>query len=369
MAAALAGAAYLRMQPALGRSAAGPEHSPTDAAAGEPKDRKDPAEGGADRAASVPIATAVPVQRTYRRKVIGYGTLGLDPRTARVVSMATVGVVRAVAALPGQHVKPGEVLFTVAPDPLAFLAYRQAVSARGLAQAELGRLRAQRADNLATASQVETAEKALSDAEAGVDAARRQGAAAGSEDLRAPVDAVVTSINVNVGDRPAVGAALATLAPTVLGGITVGIEPDEARLVRAGDPVQLRPAVAGAGERTGHVAVVGRALDKGTRLVPVTVALDPAGPPDAPAGSTVEAEIATREVAAYSVPRSAVVHDAEGTAVFEVVDGKAHRVPVVVEVDDGGHVGVSGALDGRRRIATTGAYELEDGASVAEPNP
>jgi hypothetical protein len=44
-------------------------------------------------------------------------------------------------------------------------------------------------------------------------------------------------------------------------------------------------------------------------------------------------------------------------------------VPVVVEVDDGSRVGVTGALDRTRPVATTGAYELEDGVAVAEQKP
>ena len=106
-----------------------------------------------------------------------------------------------------------------------------------------------------------------------------------------------------------------------------------------------------------------------SRLVPVSVALEEHGFDDAPVGSAVEADIETHAVDAYSVPRAAVVRDDDGTAVFEIVAGKAHRVPVVVEVDDGSHLGVSGPLDKTRPVVTTGAYELEDGVAVAEQKP
>jgi RND family efflux transporter MFP subunit len=333
----------------------GPAGAPAASAAGEP--------------ATYPVNTIAPTPRSFRQVVHGYGLLQADVRSARTVTMATVGVVRAVEVLPGQRVAKGQPLFAVEPDPLAHLAYQQAESAAKLARAEVARLAAERADNLATASQLETAEKALADAEAALAAARRQGAEAGEVLLRAPVDGIVTALGVGIGDRPAVGAALATIAPANAAAVTLGVEPGEARLVHSGDAVKVRVVQQGARERSGRVTVVGAALDKTTRLVTVSVTLDESGFDDAPAGSAVEADIATRAVEAYSVPRAAIVRDANGTAVFEIRDGRAHRVPVVVEVDEGSRVGVSGDLDKARPVVTTGAYELEDGVGVAEQKP
>ena len=125
----------------------------------------------------------------------------------------------------------------------------------------------------------------------------------------------------------------------------------------------------GTSERTGRVTVVGAALDKTTRLVTVSVALDRQGFDEAPAGSAVEADIETRAIQAFSVPRTAIVQDEEGSAVFEIRGGKAHRVPIAIEVDEGDRVGVTGALDKTRPVVTTGAYELEDGVAVAEQKP
>jgi multidrug efflux pump subunit AcrA (membrane-fusion protein) len=187
--------------------------------------------------------------------------------------------------------------------------------------------------------------------------------------LRAPADGIVTAVGASVGDRPAVGASLAVIAPANGARAVLGVEPGEARLVHAGDRVKLRPAQAGARERSGRVAVVGAAIDKETRLVSVSVALDQAGFEDYLAGVTVEGSIETRAIDAFSVPRSAVIKDDEGAAVFEVAGGKAHRVAVVVEVDEGQRIGVSGALDRTRPIVTTGAYELADGVAVAEQKP
>jgi RND family efflux transporter MFP subunit len=326
-------------------------------------------EGESGKPSAYPVVTVAPVQRAFKQLVRAYGMIQADARKARSIASPTVGVVRSVEVVQGERVKEGQVLLTLEPDPLAYLAYRQAVSAEKLARAEVARLTVQRADNLATATQVETAEKALADAEAGVEAARRQGAAAGAEVLRAPADGIVTAIGAGVGDRPPVGTVLAAVAPLSAVIVTLGAEPGEARLVHVGDVVRLRLIQGVAASRTGHVKVVGAALDKTTRLITLIVSLDEPGFADYPAGSAVEGEIEARAVEAFSLPRAAIVQDEEGTAVFEVKDGKAHRVPVTIEVDQGQRVGVSGELDPKRPVVTTGAYELEDGVTVTGLKP
>ena len=370
-----AGVGWLMKSSARDAEAPPADAAPSSTAAAADKNKKeapaDPKEGAPDseKAPTYPVVTTAPNPRSFKQLVRGYGTISADARTARAVTMATVGVVRSVEVLPGERVKQGQPLFTVEPDPLAFLAYQQALSAAKLARAEVARLEAQRSDQLATDTQVETARKARADAEAAVEAARRQGASGGSEVLRAPVDGIVTVLAAGIGDRPAVGAALASIAPANAAHVALGIEPGEARYVHAGDRVTVRALQGAAGERTGRVGVVGGSIDRDTHLVSVSVTLDKSGFDNFLAGAAVEGDIEARAVEAFAVPRSAVVKDDAGTAVFEVVDGKAHRVPVVIEVDEGARVGVSGELDKSRRIVTTGAYELEDGAAVAEEKP
>ena len=325
--------------------------------------------GETEKAVTYPVVLVRPASRSFKQLVHGFGTVLPDARTARSVSSATMVEIRSVEVLPGERVKQGQPLFRVAADPLAYLAYQQAATAARLAKAELDRLKVLHADSLATATQVETAEKALADAQAGVEAARRQGASGETELLRAPVDGIVTVIAAAVGDRPAPGTSIATIAPPLATRVTLGIEPGEQRLVHVGDRVTVRAVQTTGQARTGRVAVVAASLDKETRLVTVSVALDPVTAPDLLSGLAVEGVIETRAIDAFSVPRSAIVKDEEGTAIFEVTDGKAHRVPVVIESEEGVRVGVSGALDPARPVVTIGAYELEDGVAVAEQTP
>ena len=323
--------------------------------------------GEKDKAVVYPVVLVRPVSRSFKRVVHGYGTVLADARSARSVSSATMVEIRSVEVLPGERVKQGQPLFSVAPDPLAYLSYQQAATALKLAKAEVDRLKTLHADSLATATQVETAEKAQADAQAGVEAVRRQGASGETDVLRAPVDGIVTAIAAAVGDRPAPGTSIATIAPSLATRVTLGIEPGEQRLVHVGDRVSVHAVQTTGQARAGHVATVSASLDKETHLITVSVALDPAKSDDFLSGLAVEGVIETRAVDAFALPRAALVKDETGTAVFEVVDGKAHRVPVVIENEEGTRVGVSGELDPDRPVVTTGAYELEDGVAVAEP--
>jgi RND family efflux transporter MFP subunit len=316
-----------------------------------------------------PVSITHPVPRSVSRVVQGFGTIATDPQTQQVVTAATMVEVRAVHAAPGERVRRGQTLFTVAADPTALLGYQQALTARKLAAAELERLVVQRRDHLATATQVETAEKALADADAGLEAARQQGATAATLELTAPVDGIVSTIAVSTGDRPAAGATLATLAPVHPTRVVVGVEPGAQRLLHVGDVATVRLLPASESPLTARVSVVGSALDKDTRLVPVTLILDNASSHELLGGGAIEASIKTQPVAAYALPRAALVKDALGLAVYEVGGGTAHRRPVTLVLDEGPRVSVLGALDAGRTVATTGAYELEDGVAVVEQSP
>ena len=351
------------------RATDGPDAKPA-AGGAAPASATEPA---ADKAAepgpsSYPIVSVLPVERDVAQTVRGFGTVRADARTAKTLTSPTQIVVTAVHVIQGERVKRGQPLFTTEPDPAAHLAYQQALSAARLARREVDRLVAQRADSLATESQVDVAQKALADANAGVEAARRLGADAGSTTVVAPADGVIVAILVAAGDRPAVGTPLAQLAPDAER-ISVGIEPGARRLVHVGDRVTVRSVQTADPPRTGRVAAVGAALDPETRLVNVAVRLDPGAGEALLSGLAVDVVIEVAKVRAFSLPRAAVLRDDSETYVYEVHDGKARRVPVGIVADEGARIGVTGDLSTERRVVTTGAYQLEDGVVVEESRP
>ncbi len=68
------------------------------------------------------------------------------------------------------------------------------------------------------------------------------------------------------------------------------------------------------------------------------------------------------------VPRSAVLRDAKGAYLFQVLQGKARRVDVVAGLEQGGLLAVHAApgqrLEPAQPVVSLGNYELQDGMAV-----
>src|SRR5205807_4127977 len=93
---------------------------------------------------------------------------------------------------------------------------------------------------LATATQLATAEKAVSDARAVFEAQTTIGAGKPSEVLRAKTAGVVTAVSVSPGDRVQANAAIASIAARDRLIVNLGLEPSAAFEVSRGASVLLQ---------------------------------------------------------------------------------------------------------------------------------
>ena len=311
----------------------------------------------------------MPVRQTFHATVVAFGQLGADSRNALSLSLPQAGEVTATGALAGQRVKRGDALLQLATDPATRSAYLQAQSALKVARDDLARTTRLQAEKLATNAQLDAARKALSDAQAALDAQAKQGGAQPVETLRAPADGVVTALDVQRGQRVAAGTALLQFTPDAALGAQLGIDPGAAAEVHTGMPVTLESVYAAHGAPPLHatVAMVGDAVNPQTHLVDVVATLD--GKTPLPAGTALSARIATAPLTAWAVPRDALQNDEQGDFVYQVEHGKAKRVDVKVLAPDGSPVGVEGALDAAAPVITLGSYEVSDGDPVRTSTP
>lgn len=313
--------------------------------------------------ASVLVSVAPAARATFHDTVSAWGSVVGDLRRARVVSLAYGGEVAAVDVAPGQAVRRGQVLLRIRPDPAVRSAYRQAAAALDLARSDLAHVTALADRQLATQSQLAAARKALADAQAARDAARAQGGGAEEEPLVAAADGVVGTLDVHLGERFAAGAPLLGFIPAHALAVTLGVEPGDAARLRSGMAVALHSVYGDGPEISGRLRVVGATVDPTSHLLDAQVDLPPAASAWA-AGTAVSARIRTADVSAWAVPRGAVLEDAEGAYLYQVVQGKARRVAVRVRSPEGATLGVEGALDARAPVIVLGAYELSDGGAV-----
>ncbi len=316
-------------------------------------------------ASAVAVTTVVPVRRSFHDSIEAWGSVNGDPRRARVLSLAHGGQVTALEVSAGQAVKRGQPLLTITPDPIARSAYQQAQTALTAADGELVRTRQLAAQRLATQSQLAAARRALADARSTLAAQRALGGAADAI-VNAPADGVVTTLQVELGERVAANAPLLSFTPSHALLVVLGVQPEDGARLRTGMPVQVQPVHGAHQPLVGTLRTVSRAIDPQSRLLNVQVALPANTDANLMTGTAVSARIDIAMFTSWSVPRAAVLHDAHGDYLFQVERGHAKRINVTVRGVQGETLGVEGPLDPKAKIVVLGVYELDDGAALRE---
>ncbi|HME24600.1 MAG TPA: HlyD family efflux transporter periplasmic adaptor subunit [Acetobacteraceae bacterium] len=335
---------------------------------------------------SVLVTTEAPRQGSLPRTVTAYGTVQAPPGGSETLSVLRAGQVTQVMVTPGGAVRRGQALLAVSADPAALAAYKQAADARTLALGERARIAQMLGQRLATRDQLARADKAVSDAQANLDALNLGGGGSAEETLKAPFDGVVSSLPVVPGTRVAAGTPLLTITRSSQLVAFVGIEPAQRGLIAPGQPARIE-SLYGHGAEQGSVLSVGAMVDPTTRLVPLLVDPqsdlrtdpgrgDPKGDPQGSGqteagtgllpGGAVRAVVQVGEMRGWLAPRNAVLTDAKGAYVFQVADSKAVRVDVRVVGTRGDTTVVAGPLDPSRPLVTSGNYQLHDGDTVRE---
>ncbi|MDE2272107.1 MAG: efflux RND transporter periplasmic adaptor subunit [Xanthomonadaceae bacterium] len=312
----------------------------------------------------VEVSIAMPVRQTFHNQVAAFGQLAADSRNALSLSLPQAGRIVATEVIAGQRVKRGEPLLKLETDPAARSAYLQAQSAVTVARDELARTQNLYAGKLATNTQVDAARKALADAQAVLVAQAKLGGAKPVATLKAPADGVVTALNVQRDQRVTAGTALIQFAPTSALVAQLGVDPGAASGIHSGMPVTIDPVYSARGTPplAATIVMAGNAVNPQTHLIDVVATLD--APTPLAAGTALSANIATTTFTAWAVPRDALQSDAHGSYVFQIEQGKAHRVDVKVLAPDGSPVGVEGGFDAHAPVITLGSYEVSEGDAV-----
>jgi RND family efflux transporter MFP subunit len=182
--------------------------------------------------------------------------------------------------------------------------------------------------------------------------------------ITAPIAGTILTREVDPGQLVDTSMPLFTLAD--LSELVVEADVDEtyAAQVKTGMPVMLQ-LVGETVTRPGHVSFVAPRVDADTGGLAIRMSFDT--PPLMPVGLTVTANIIVdQQSAALTAPRSAIMPDATGAALFLAKDGRAVRTPVtVIDWPAARLVVTSGLVPGDRVIVT--AAGLTDGQAVSVP--
>ncbi len=237
------------------------------------------------------------------------------------------------------------------------LAYIQARSQYDIAEAALKALQA-----TGKTEQLRAAEAALTSAKGQYLAAEAQLA---YSEIRSPIDGVVARRPLYEGEMASVGTPLITVMDISHVIARAHISPQQAAMLRVGDPASISLAQGQPGIPA-KVSVVSPALDPNSTTVQVWVdASNPGG--RLKPGSTVQVTIVARTVNdALVIPAEALLTGSDGSASVMVVGphDHAHQTSVKTGIREANNVQITSGLKAGQRVVTEGAYGLPDGTKL-----
>lgn len=317
-------------------------------------------------APSVRVKTAMVASQEVTETLTAFGVLAPDPDQVLSLSLPHAGLINRVWVRLGQRIKSGDQLLEVITAPDARMQYLQAQSAVDYARRELERQKRLLGEQLATKAQVDAAKKNLQDTMATLKALQQRGQGVEKETLRAPMDGIITRLDVSQGQRVQSDTTAMLIAAEQRLIARLGVEPEDLANVRPGTPVTITSVFVPDITITTTVREVHAMIDPATHLVEVLVPIPETQIDHLVLGSRILGGIQLASRRALVVPRSAVLGDS-GQAYLYIVDaGKARRVLVKTGVDDGDLIEVSGALKAGDAVVVSGNYELSDGMAIRE---
>src|SRR5580693_4294157 len=293
--------------------------------------------------------------------VFAYGTATPTSSATVTESFQRDGQVSDIFVEVGDQFKKGDRLLDFGASPAAVVAYEQAKTTKTLAERSLARQQQLLKQQLTTRDQVDTAEKAVSDAQLTLDMFEKIGSVKPSEILTAPFDGVVSAISVSKGDRISAGAPLMTLSRTDQVILSVGVEPGALEKVKPDLPVHLTSLLPGRKPSDGKVKRIGAAIDPKTRQIPIIIELAQGA---ALSGENFKAGIEVGKFQGWVVPRDSIGTNTKGTFVYQIDEGHAKRIYVNVIGSVGKNSVVEGDIDSQKEMILSGNYQVDDGDAV-----
>ena len=283
----------------------------------------------------------------------------------------------------GQRVKAGQVLARLDARDYqlsAEAARAQVTSAatqRDLAQANVQRFRALRAQNFISAAEMERYEANLKATQASLDQAKAQLSSQSNQEnytqLLADVDGVVTSVDAEPGQVVAAGTPVVRIAQDGARDAVFAVPEDRRASIRIGQGVQVRPWSDENQVVQGLVREVAASADTATRTYQIKAALQGA---DVPAlGSTVRILPQGMNVAnaaaggVIKLPTTALRQNGgggQGTAVwlFDPATSTVQLHSVQVATADGNEAVIAAGLKPGMQVVATGVHVLNPGQKV-----
>ncbi len=303
------------------------------------------------------------LRQTLRETLRVYGTTEFSTAEATTVAVPVESQVSQLLVTVGDEVKRGQALLRLVPSPLTQLDLGKARRDADLALAERERMGRLRRTGLATEFDLLTATNAAATAVAMRDSLGARVGPAELLTLRASRDGIVDSLTVQPGEVLAPGAvAVRIVVPDALQ-VRLGIEPQDANRVAAGQTVQLAPLAPGAVAVTAAVSSTDHRIDSLTHLTAALVHLPPRS--GLLPGAVLRAEIeVAQHLNVVTAPRGALLYAGEQAYLFVADGDHARRREIKTGVQDGDMVEIATGLAAGEALIVAGNAVLEDGMLI-----
>ena len=306
-------------------------------------------------------------------------------RYANALSFRVAGQIIERGVRLGDEVHRGQVVARLDPADAA----RQLAVARAaldaaehrlvFARQTLDRDRAQRAQNLIAANQLEQSENDYAAALAGRSEADNQWAVARNalryDSLVADHDGVITSENADTGQVVAAGQAVYGLAWSGAVDVTLDAAASDLGAIAAGQPARIRFAALPGRQFTGRVREIAPAADPQSRTYRIKLTLVD-GSPAVRLGMTGDAALApvasgTAAAALFRVPATALFHRGRETALWVIRrrDSTLELRPVTVARYTERDITVSSGLADGDTVVLAGVHTVYEAEPVTAVKP
>ncbi|TCU13645.1 efflux RND transporter periplasmic adaptor subunit [Rhizobium sullae] len=314
---------------------------------------------GGGRNGAVLVVTQAVVQGIVNDRLNAIGT-GDAIRSVAVTPQAT-GTIREILIKSGDKVKQGQVL--------AKLDGEEQVIAKG--QAEVALKSAIEKSNLYHNIKSSVARMDVFDAEIAEQGARLQLQAAelnlARRNIVAPIDGIVGIVPVNIGDNVTTGTPIVTLDDRSEILVDYWVPERFANTVSVGQPVEAT-SVARAGQVfSGEVHAVDNRLDAASRTLRIRARIDNSAD-ELRAGMSFNVSMKFAGDKYPAVDPVSVQWDSQGSFVWQVVDGKSHKVRVTIVQRNPDFVLVRAGIKDGDAIVTQGLQRVREGGPVRVAN-
>jgi RND family efflux transporter MFP subunit len=275
----------------------------------------------------------------------------------------------------GETVHRGDLLVrlddTAIRDALTSAEAAQRASVQSLDQAErqYQRLKTLRASGMASAQQVDDAERTRNNAQSDKVGAESRVAQARQQlqrtEVRAPFDGVVSDRKASAGDTAAIGKELVKVIDPTSIRFEGFVSADKISTVKLGQTVSFRVNGYGQQDFTGQIKRIDAAADPVTRQVAVIVNFTDKAQPSV-SGLYAEGRVETSSSAALILPASALISNGDHTYAWQIKDNVLKKKEIVLGQRDprhGDYPIVSGLVDGDT-VVRNPQSSLKDGAKV-----